>query len=327
LRGIDILLEEDLNVRVVALPEPEDPDSFVKEKGAAALREYITKNVSDFILFKTRLLLKDAGNDPFKKAEVIKDIVASISIIPDAIKRSIFLKECSHLLSVDENVLISETNKLARTRLSKEANISKREAAMFTPTAEAKSEQRAIDHEATYEIQERDIVRLLLEYGTLKKKDEKPGTIIPAGEIIQVIVDEFKEMELKNPTYNHILNEFKEALKANNIPEEMHFINHPDKTVSNATIDILLSPYELSHNWFDKHGITVTEKRFIYRNDIKDTFLSFKIKYFIKLEKAIREKLKTLTDEKEITREQTNLKRILKVRMDLAKDRGTVVLY
>ncbi|MDZ4845192.1 MAG: DNA primase [Chitinophagales bacterium] len=325
LRGIDILLEEDLNVRVVALPEPEDPDSFVKTNGAAALREYITKNVSDFILFKTKLLLRDAGSDPFKKAEVIKDIVASISIIPDAIKRSVFLKECSNLLSIDENVLISETNKLTRSRFSREANVPRRDAELISPNPEIAQEQRKADTQNTYDIQERDIIRLLLEYGTTKKEGEQTSILIPAAEIVQAIVQDFKDIPLENATCNLILHEFTEALNKNAMPEEMHFINHTDKSVSELAIDVLLSPYEISHNWLDKHGIAVADKRFYYRQDIKSSMSRFKLKRLKKMEGEYLERIKTSQDEKEIAKNQSFIKRLRAMRMDLAKDTGTVI--
>lgn len=325
LRGIDILLEEDMNVRVVALPEPEDPDSYVKANGAAALREFITKNVSDFILFKTKLLLRDAGNDPFKKAEVIKDIVASISIIPDAIKRSVFLKECSSLLSVDENVLISETNKLTRSRFSRDANVPKYQAELIAPNPETAHDQRTADQHTTFDIQERDIIRLLLEYGTAKKESEKTTIPIPAVDIVQAILLDFREIPFENAAYGNIFNEFAAALSKNEVPEEMYFINHADKAISELAIELLLSPYEISHNWLEKHGIAVTDKRFNYRQDIKSSMTRFKLKRLKKMEGEYLERIKTAQDEKEVQKNQNAIKKLRALRMELAKDMGTVI--
>lgn len=332
LRGIDILLEEDINVRVVTLPEPEDPDSYVQTNGAAALRDYITKNVSDFILFKTKLLLKDAGNDPFKKAEVIKDIVASISIIPDAVKRSVFLRECSSLLAVDEHVLISETNKRTRARFAREANVPKPEAEQISPNPEFAHDQRSADTHTTFDIQERDIIRLLLEYGTLKKQVEETDFIIPADEIIRAIVSELDELEkliknmpFENALYYRVYNDFKAVAENNTIPEEVYFINHADKAVSELAIELLLSPYEISSNWKKKHNIVVTDKRFNYRQDIKSSLSRLKLKRLRKMEREYLERVKTTQDEKELAKNQSIIKQLRAKRMELAKEAGTVI--
>jgi DNA primase len=115
LRGTDMALEEGLHVKVVVFPDKEDPDSFVRKVGAAAFKEFIAKHSKDFITFKTELYLKEASNDPFKRAEVIKEVVESITRIPDPITRSVFFKQTSSLLEVDEGTLIVESNKLLQT--------------------------------------------------------------------------------------------------------------------------------------------------------------------------------------------------------------------
>lgn len=331
LRGIDILLEEDMNVRVVALPEPEDPDSYVKANGAAALREYITKNISDFILFKTKLLLRDAGNDPFKKAEVIKDIVASIAIIPDAIKRSVFLKECSSLLGVDEQTLMREANKLHRSRFSREANVPKQEAELIAPNPETTHDQRTADIQATFDVQERDIIRLLLEYGAEKKDNAHTLVPIPAMDIVRAIVKELEELEVyhsspfENPVYLKIFNEFRTAAKTENILTETYLINHPDKEIGELSIELLMSPYEISHNWKEKHGIIITEKCFNYRQDMISSLTRFKMKHLKKMETSYLERIKTTQDEKELAKNQSVIKRLRTMRKELARDMGTVV--
>lgn len=112
IRGIDMLLEEGMNIKVLLLPDGEDPDSFARKHNASAFIEYIQKNETDFIRFKTQLLLDDAGNDPIKRSALITDILRSIAIIPDNIARSVYIKECSSMLEVDEQVLLNEVNKI-----------------------------------------------------------------------------------------------------------------------------------------------------------------------------------------------------------------------
>lgn len=327
LRGIDILLEEDLNVRVVALPEPEDPDSYVKQHGAAALKEYIAKNVSDFILFKTKLLLKDAGSDPFRKAEVIKDIVSSIAIIPDAIKRSVFLKECSSLLNVDEHVLISEANKINRTRFSREANVPRQEAELIAPNPDVARDQRSADRKGS-DIHEKDIIRLLLEYGTERKEDANAILQIPAEEIIRAILNDLSGIPItfENEVCNCILKEFAEALNETALLPQSHFINHANEAVRWLSIELLFSPHEISQNWFDKHGITVSDKRFFYRKDIQDSLSRFKLKYVIKESDKCHLEMKAAKDEEQIEKNLLKIHFYQEKIKELAKGFGTVIL-
>src|SRR5215217_2849408 len=119
LRGLDMILEEGLNVKVVLFPDGHDPDSYVRLVGTSAFKKHIEENKKDFILYKTNLLLKEVGNDPIKKSEVIRDIVESIAKIPDSIKASVFVKECSHFLQIDERALLSELNKMRQAKAKK----------------------------------------------------------------------------------------------------------------------------------------------------------------------------------------------------------------
>lgn len=323
LRGIDILLEEDLNVRVVALPEPEDPDSYVKAYGALALQDYIAKNKNDFILFKTQMLLADIGNDPYRKAEAIQDIVASIAIIPDAIKRSLLLKECSSLLSVEEQILISETNKLKRNKFSREANISVRQAELISPSIETAHDQRTIDLQKNFDLQEKDVIRLLLEYGT--KAPQQEGAPDPV-EVSRTIIADLRDIQFVNPLYNKILTEFIGRLENGDIPDQRHFINHPDSEISSFTIELLYSPYQISPNWLSMHDIAVTDKRFIYRQDIRSSMVRFKLKILTRREEECRQKLKESTDESEIQKALEMLKKYHGKKTELANDLGTVVM-
>lgn len=128
LRGMDMILEEGLNVKLVVFPEGEDPDSYVQKIGSDAFVEYIHKNASDFITFKAELFLKEAGNDPFKRAELIKDMVGSISKIPDSITRSVFFQKTASLMQIDEAILITESNKIAFERSKQKEKDSQRDA-------------------------------------------------------------------------------------------------------------------------------------------------------------------------------------------------------
>ncbi|OYX94261.1 MAG: DNA primase, partial [Sphingobacteriia bacterium 35-40-5] len=122
LRGLDMILEEGLNVKIVLFPDGDDPDSYVQKFGSAAFKSHIEGSKKDFILFKTSILLKDAGNDPIKRAGIIREVVESIAKIPDGIKASVFVRECSSLLQIEERVLISELNKIRLGKIKKDSN-------------------------------------------------------------------------------------------------------------------------------------------------------------------------------------------------------------
>ena len=127
LRGIDMLLEEGMNIKVCLLPDGEDPDSFARKHNATEFQKFIQDNETDFIRFKTNLLLEDAGKDPIKRAELIGNLVQSISIIPEAIVRDVYIKECSQLLRVEDKLLVSEVAKRRETQAEKQAEQRNRE--------------------------------------------------------------------------------------------------------------------------------------------------------------------------------------------------------
>src|ERR1700744_745428 len=162
LRGLDMILEEGLNVKVVLFPDGHDPDSYVRSVGTSAFKNHIDQNKKDFILYKTDLLLKEAGNDPIRKADVIREIVESIAKIPDSIKASVFIKECSYQLQIDERALLSELNKM---RMAKAKKDSQQQYSRPAPVDEPLFDEPEVVIEKDESNQEKEIIRLLLLYG------------------------------------------------------------------------------------------------------------------------------------------------------------------
>src|SRR5690606_12449960 len=179
LRGTDMLLEEGLNVKILLFPDGNDPDSYVQRYGSSAFKKHIAEHQQDFIFYKTHILLRDAGNDPIKRAEVIHEVVASIALIPDAIKASVFIRECSALLEIEERLLIAELNKLRIAQAKKSDR--KPEPAMPPPDLLAPPDQTdpALAEEGISSdvMQEREIVRILLHYGSQPATWESNGEI------------------------------------------------------------------------------------------------------------------------------------------------------
>ena len=259
LRGIDMILKEGMNVRVVLLPEPEDPDSFARAHTADEVQEYIRANEQDFLAFKARLLLKDAEGDPIRKAALIGDMVQSIAQIPDAIQRSVFIKECARIMDIDENILISE---VARKRM---ATTGDREADEFvrrqTALRHAEAPQpevefvKQVEAGSSSEALERELVKYLLKYGHCSFEFKEGRTMVPCN-VAEVIFLELDSdgLAFRNPLYNSILATYREQWKILGTGVEVpahFFLNHPDPEVCNASVDILTSDdnYVASQLW------------------------------------------------------------------------------
>ena len=250
LRGIDMILKEGMNVRVVLLPEPEDPDSFARSHSAAEVQEYIRANEQDFLEFKARLLLKDAQGDPIRKAALIGDMVQSIAQIPDPIQRSVYIKECARIMDIDEQILIGE---VARKRLTssgdretddflrRQAAVRQHEAGPDTrPEAEYTSK---VEAGSSFEALEREIVKYLLKYGHCSFDFKEGNTMVPCN-VAEVIFAELSDdrIEFRNPVYAKIMAVYREQWEQSGTGVEVPaylFLNHIDPEVCNRSVDLL----------------------------------------------------------------------------------------
>ena len=259
LRGIDMILKEGMNVRVVLLPEPEDPDSFARAHTADEVQEYIRANEQDFLAFKARLLLKDAEGDPIRKAALIGDMVQSIAQIPDAIQRSVFIKECARIMDIDEQILISE---VARKRLTTSGD---RETDEFLRRQTVQRQREAAQHEVEYtrrveagssfEALEREIVKYLLKYGHCSFDFKEGREMVPCN-VAEVIFGELSDdnITFRNPVYAKIMATYRAQWEQTGpgveVPVRL-FLNHVDPEVCNAAVDLLTADdnYVASELW------------------------------------------------------------------------------
>jgi len=279
LRGTDMLLEEGLNVKVLLFPDGNDPDSYVQKFGATAFKDYVKSNQQDFIFYKTNILLRDANNDPIKRAEVIRDVVESIALIPDEIKVSVFIRECSSLLDIEERILLAELNKIRLNRAKKADKDAARKTQSPPPntgmppfgmdgpppdffmTDDAglppieSVEQPA---QLTSEIlQEREIVRILINYGDYLATWEGDGDIPVAG----LLLGNISDIEFKDKAAAYILNVYREAAEKYEIPDTKQFYSNSDPAIADLAINCVASKYSLSENWNDdKRKIYVTQE-------------------------------------------------------------------
>jgi len=322
LRGIDLLLEKGLNVRTVSFPEGEDPDSYCKKLGSEDFKKFLTENESDFILFKANLLFDSIGNDPIRKAEAVGELLNSISLIPDGLKRATFARECSKLMDMDEKILLIEINKKRKGKSSTSSQslpiTEEVRSLLDTPTELPEKGSYSGGQE-----QEKNLVRLLIQSG--EKKFMEDATVI------DFIINELREdeaLQIEHPLYKKIIEEVQhitEQYLADHEINENFFINHTDEEVRKLAADMLTEHYELSPAWAENDLFIKTEKE-NYVRDLQSLFLFLKKS---KLEALIQhnlEELKTIEDNEEKIQECLNYHaELTSVRNSISEILGTVI--
>lgn len=307
-RGIDLILEEGLNVKVLLFPEGEDPDSFSKKVSSEELKKFIASNSKDFISFKTNLLMGDTQNDPIKKAGLIKEIMETIALIPEAIYRSVYVKECSRILDVQEEILFNELNKIRSKKFNEKRNTIKDEALTegsegVVPDDLVIPEEKKITGLDT-EHQERDIIRLLVNYGSrnvmIDSEDEEGKTIQIPISAAYLIVHELQHdnIVLENLLYNSIFNAFVQQLEKDIVPDYSFFINHDNPAISALTVDLISSPYTLS-NW-EQHSIYITQEEDILKKSVLNAVYALKSRRLEIMIHDIQKRLKEKPEEEEM---------------------------
>lgn len=328
LRGTDLILEEGMNVRVVILPNSEDPDSFVRKTGADGFMQFVKQNRKDLILFKTSLLAEEAKKDPIKKAELIRDILESIGKIPDAIQRSVYVKECSQLFDMSEQVLIIEVNKLRRKKLKEQQKTKHPNSAQETAnnttqedTLSAAFHQQQF-HEQTKNVGvlERDVVRILLEFGAWQ---------IPVDDdmisVATYVFDELEGIALETVAYKPLYELYKREWENGNLPDDKFFTGNDDEQISKTAIELLTQPYSLSENWWNKYKIVVPEKKHIFVKDIQSAILRLKQYRNISELKKVEKLIKDTTDESELIKLIKLHKLLTEQKKEFARTVGNVV--
>ncbi len=295
-RGINLILEQGLNVKIVLFPEGDDPDSYVRAHSTTEVEEFITKQSSDFISFKARLLLEDTAGDPAARAGLIRDMVETISYIPDQISRTVYTQECSAIMDVPEQTLVNELNKLLRNKYRKKIRATEQEVpGEIAIQEEAIKEFDKLDSK----YQEQEIIRLLLTYGDksfteIVSEDEEPVKHNIAEYVIYDLLRD--EIIFTDKSLFKIFDIYREAVQNGEVPRTSFFVNHPEQEIANKTIELISTPYELSPNW-EKNKIFVKTEEDQLQVLTKTTLLALKEKHISRLLKVIENKLKEPTDE------------------------------
>jgi DNA primase len=287
LRGIDLILEQGMNVRICTFPEGEDPDSFAKNNSPETVREYLAENSRDFISFKASLLATEAKNDPVKKSETIRDMVVSISKIPDVIKREVYLRECARIMDISEAVLFNTLAQIVQKEKRDSAKKPKQEASTMTPVREDAPTVQKIDRQ--FEL-ERKIIELLLIYGNEEEEFEdliletdeagdiqfKPETITTkVFEKIYLDLQE-DEVEFANGSFKQIYYQIIDTLNQGQQLQLENFVNQLESETAGVVTDILMEEEKyVLHNWEGKE-IYVKEKKYTVGQVVSETILNFR---------------------------------------------------
>lgn len=261
IRGIDMILEEGVNVKVVLLPEGEDPDSFAKSHNASDFIEYIHAHQTDFIRFKIQLLQEEAANDPIKRSDLIRSVVQSISVIPDAITRQIYIKDSASLLAIAEALLARETDRMRNNRAQKHVPAS----GDNTPAAPSATPSLAIQEQTsgtdtgtssanatTLENNLRNLIRLIVRFGekTLYVTENNKRILVGQHIITEIQND---NIPIANPVHQRIIDEYLAHYQDPAFVAETFFIRHPDYEISQLAVTLIANPYQLSRIFSQKY--------------------------------------------------------------------------
>jgi len=276
IRGIDIVLEEGMNVRIVLLPDGEDPDSYSKKVSNEEFLKYLKDKERDFIHFKTELLLEEASDDPVRKANLIRDIVRSIAVIPETITRTVYIKECSTRLEITEEVLYHEVNKLRQQASFQSRNKYPGPEDLPVPPPVI---PKPVEQDVVTYYSEKEVIRLLLKFGSaefereIRSEDGQEEVTTVSDYIVREIVSD--DLLFDYDTWQKIFEEFRFHTEQGIFPGDKYFVKHEDPAISRSSADLLSEPHMLSRIWINKQTYVETEDMKI-KDIVPDAVLKFK---------------------------------------------------
>jgi DNA primase len=325
LRGLDMALEEGLNVRLVLIPDKEDPDSYVNKVGPNAFRDFIAANKKDFVLFQLEIALKDAGGDTAKKAALVNQVAETISRInkaEDFTRQQDYIKQSAAILKIEESGLTALVNKFIREKISKiENRLPVDEAMVFEQQAGTPLQQydEGLNLLQRDELQERALVRALLEFGTKEWSDQDT--------VASMIFREWEDQELlDNPQLKRVVQTYKAWYDAGLNPSDKSFIYHDDVELSSLVVSIMDFPYELSPNWKEHFEGKIATREELYREEVISVLTYLKLR---KIKQLISENQKDLerphTSEEQLVLIQTH-QHLKQIERELLHSMGTVII-
>ena len=311
-RGIDLILEEGMNVRVLLFPDGDDPDSYSKKVTQEAFKQFIKDNSKDFISFKTSLLYKEVEHDPIKRAELIKDIVESISVIPDAISRNVYVRECSNIMDINEQILQTEINKIIR---KKAGRLPSKDTSTFTNSTN--NSYTSLDGDIPLEAlipeeflepaidpildqEEKELLRMMMQYGNVlidvEAEDTDSKEIVIQLTVCEAVIFELwrDQIQFLNPIYQLVLDEFQHQLEQGVIPTLKTFTHHQNPAIAQVAINVATQEEQsvVSPKW-EKLGVAIPKEIHALKKGVEHQLFSLKEKRLANIIHDAKELLKT----------------------------------
>lgn len=295
LRGMDMILAENMIVKLAILPENHDPDSFIKEVGPTEFLSFVEKNEKDFVLFKTKLLIEESSGDPVKKAYILKDIVATLSKVPDPLIRSMYVKECSSLLDIDEKIIVQETNKLIKKEIRdrsfkkrRNENVQK-SMGIVDKEDEIKAQPQTLLIKSD-EYQEKAVLKVLMEKGHLYFDEEEDLFVVDY--ILMNIIDVLKYFE--NNLYKSIVEHIIQLREKNEMPSANYYLNNDRDDIRETYINLVMSPYDYA-NWSER-GFELQTQKHPDKNHVSETNQAVMRLNYKKINRVIKENNKKMAE-------------------------------
>ncbi len=321
LRGLDKALEEGLNVKLVLIPDNEDPDSYVRKIGASPFREFIDQNKKDFIIFQLEVMLQQAGNDTAKRSAVVNQVAETLSKFQraeDFVKQQDYIRQCSTMLHIDETGLTNLVNKIKRDKLAKEEN----KQSQAIPLVPIEEENKQLDETSSLllndEYQERDLLRVLLEHGLLQWDEEKT--------MAEYIFEELESYSIDNADLELLLTIYKDQYYNGLQPGAKTLLYHENEMIRKLVINLTMQQYELSPNWDKKlEGMNINN-RDISRQDVIMSLNYFKLR---KLKRMFDENQQDIQNAKTFEEQMTFIKihkGLKDEELKITKELGTVII-
>lgn len=325
LRGMDLILEEGLQVNLVVFPEGHDPDSFVRKMGSEEFVNFVKQEAKDFISFQASLFIAEAGEDPFKKAEVIKEMVQSIAKIPDAIQRSLFIQKVAGMMKMDEEVLLSEMNKIHLKTLKQavsplpEISVGQRQELqeIIEPV-----NQDSVDIQDPIYFHEYECIRLLISFGNL----EVSPAHAPGVTLLHYMIDELEGISFQTTLFQKILSFARIEFNESRNPDPAYYLHHVDEEIQRLAIDISAEKHQLSTAWREKHEIYVKVENELLEDLAFKNILRLRKTYNDQKLSEILDKMKSFKGtEEEMNKLLEDFVELKEIQKNISNELGTVV--
>ncbi len=319
IRGVDMALQHDLNVKVLHLPEEHDPDSFAQDHSAEEIREYIDNHVRDFLMFKIEQSKDAAQQDPIKQGETIRGIVKSIAQIPDNLNRNLYIKEAARVLQVEEELLYQELNRHLMDKAKREEKKATRREQPESVEGLSEYESDAKSGWGQSLIQEKKVVQMLLRYGSKDFSEEES--------VAKHILNEVNDLELESPTCDSIIQLYESHLNENGEhPLESLFTQHEDRSIQQMAVDAYTQQFEISENWQEKIGKVIKQPDENYIEEVISALDHLKLKKLLQMLQQNEEDLKKATSDNKIQELLQVHNRLNELKQEITDKLGTVIL-